>query len=171
MTTKFWKPMGSLKLIRHPRSDFFAPVNSAGCGVPPHPSTGHLQLLWQYFFQAMRGSTKQLSNWLVRPARTDTVAPRPINCIGSIMSVRNKRRYFIFLLKYMFARRALWFLSCECEKLFQLFETVLVTPKILDARFPTLAKKWSDHNFWLGLSHSRWTGNKGTTIIAKTVPL
>ena len=36
MTTKFWKPIGSSKLIRHPRWDFFAPVNSTGRGVP-HP--------------------------------------------------------------------------------------------------------------------------------------
>ena len=30
MTAKFWKPIGSSKLIRHPRWDFLAPVNSTG---------------------------------------------------------------------------------------------------------------------------------------------
>ena len=41
----------------------FAPVNNTGRGVPPPPATGRLQLLMcQCFFQAMRGSTQQLSN-------------------------------------------------------------------------------------------------------------
>ena len=62
MTTKFGKPIGSSKLIRDPRCDFFAPVNSTGRGVAPPSSTGRLQLLCQCFFQAMQGSTKQLSN-------------------------------------------------------------------------------------------------------------
>ena len=61
-TTQFWKPIGSSKLIMHPRWDFFAPVNSIARGVPPPPSTGRLQLLCQCFIQAMRGSTQQLSN-------------------------------------------------------------------------------------------------------------
>ena len=56
----------------HHRWDFFAPVNSTGRGVPPPPFTGRLQLLCQCFFHAMRGSTNQLSNWLVRPALADT---------------------------------------------------------------------------------------------------
>ena len=77
MTTKFWKPIGSSKLIRHPKWNFFAPVNSTGRGILPPPSTGRLQLLCQCFFQAMRGSTQKLSNWLVRPAHADTLAPRP----------------------------------------------------------------------------------------------
>ena len=60
----------------HPRWDFFAPViNSTGRGIPPPASTGRLQLLCQCFIQAMRGSTHQLSNWLVRPAHADTLAP------------------------------------------------------------------------------------------------
>ena len=62
MTTKFSKPVGRSKLLRHPRWDFFAPVNSTGRCVPPPSSTGRLQLLCQCFFQAMRGSTQQLSN-------------------------------------------------------------------------------------------------------------
>ena len=37
MTTKFWKPIGSSKLIRHPRWDFYALVNSTGRVVPPTP--------------------------------------------------------------------------------------------------------------------------------------
>ena len=77
MTTKFWKPKGSSKLIRHSRYDFFAPVDSTGRGVPPPTSTGRLQLLCQVSFQPMRESTQQLSNWLVRPAHADTLAPRP----------------------------------------------------------------------------------------------
>ena len=77
MTTKFWKPIGSSNLIRNPRWEFFAPVNSTGRGAPPPPSTGRLQLLCQCFIQAMKGSTHQLSNWLVRPAHADTLAPRP----------------------------------------------------------------------------------------------
>ena len=43
------KPIGSSKLIRHPRWDFSAPVNSTGRGVPPSASTGLLQLLCQCF--------------------------------------------------------------------------------------------------------------------------
>ena len=77
MTTKFWRSIGSSKLIRHPRWDFFAPVNSTGRAVPPPPSTGRLQFLCHCFFQAMRGSTQQLSNRLVKPAHADTLAPRP----------------------------------------------------------------------------------------------
>ena len=42
---KFWKLIGSWKLIRHPSWDFFAPVNSSGRGVIPPPSTSRLQLL------------------------------------------------------------------------------------------------------------------------------
>ena len=49
MTTKFWKPIGSSKLIRHSRYDFFAPFNSTGRGVLPPPSTGRVQLLYQFF--------------------------------------------------------------------------------------------------------------------------
>ena len=49
MTTNFWKPIGSSKLIRHPRCDFFSPVNSTGRGVPSPPSTCRLQLLCQCF--------------------------------------------------------------------------------------------------------------------------
>ena len=41
--------IGSWKLIRNPRCDFFAPVNSTGCGVPPPQSTGRQQLLCQGF--------------------------------------------------------------------------------------------------------------------------
>ena len=41
MTTKFWKPIGSSKLIWHPRWDFFAPVNSTGRGVQPGPTPVH----------------------------------------------------------------------------------------------------------------------------------
>ena len=75
MMTKFWKPIGSSKLIRHSRWDFFVPVNnSTGRGIPQPPSTGRLQLLCQCFIQAMRGSTQQLSNWLARPAHADTLA-------------------------------------------------------------------------------------------------
>ena len=48
MTTEFWKPIGSSKIIRHPRWDFFAPVNSTR-GVPPPPYTSRLQLLCQGF--------------------------------------------------------------------------------------------------------------------------
>ena len=33
MTTKFWMPIGSSKLMRHPIWDFVAPVNSTGRGV------------------------------------------------------------------------------------------------------------------------------------------
>ena len=73
-TTKFWKPIGSWKLIRHPRWDFLAPVNSTGRGVPQPPSNGRLQLLCQCFSQAMLGSIQQLSNRLVRPAQADTLA-------------------------------------------------------------------------------------------------
>ena len=50
MTTKFWKPIGSSKLIRHPRWDIFSPVNCTGHGVPPPPSTGRLKLLCQCFY-------------------------------------------------------------------------------------------------------------------------
>ena len=39
MTTKFWKPLGSSMLIRHPRWDFFAPVNSSRHVVPRPPVT------------------------------------------------------------------------------------------------------------------------------------
>ena len=37
MTKKFWKHIGSSKLIRYPSWDFFAPVNSTGRGVIPPP--------------------------------------------------------------------------------------------------------------------------------------
>ena len=50
MTTKFWKPIGSSKLIRHPRWDFFAPVNSTGLGVPPPPSTGRPTITVSVFY-------------------------------------------------------------------------------------------------------------------------
>ena len=77
MTTKLWKPIGSSKLTRHPDWTFLHQLTVQGEVSPHPPSTGRLQLLCQCFFQAMRGSTKQLSNWLVRPAHADTLTPRP----------------------------------------------------------------------------------------------
>ena len=75
MTTKFWKPIGSSKLIRHPKWEFFAPVNSTGRGVPPPPSTSRLQLLCQGFpsMQCENRTDNVAINWLMRPARADTL--------------------------------------------------------------------------------------------------
>ena len=71
-------PYSSSKLIRHPRWDFFAPVNSTGLGVPPPPSTGRLQLLCQCFFQAharIDPKTQQLIGDICTGRYT--LAPRP----------------------------------------------------------------------------------------------
>ena len=84
ITTKFWKPIGSSKLTRHPRWDFFAPVNSTGRGVPPLPSTSRLQLLCQGF-PVMRESNRQRCNWLMRPAQAETLAPRPLAGMGNMV--------------------------------------------------------------------------------------
>ena len=110
MKTKHWKPIGSSKLIRHPRWDFFAPVNSTGRGVPPHPSTGRLQLLCQCFSLAMRGSTGQLSNWLERPAHADTLPPRgPAGYVTSLWQPELGPLIEKFMVIVMFNRRFLYY--------------------------------------------------------------
>ena len=65
ITSKFWKHIGSSKLIRHPRWVFFAPVNSARRGVHPPPSICRLQLLCQCFSKQCedRGNNLETDWW------------------------------------------------------------------------------------------------------------
>ena len=69
-------------------------------------------------FQAMRGSTQLLSNWLVRPAHTDNLAPRP----PALTQLQNSC-YFAFVLPILEYCSPVWgsaadvtfsFLSARC---------------------------------------------------------
>ena len=88
MTTKLWKPIGSSKLIRHPRWDFFAPVNSTGRGVPPPTSTSHLQLLWQAFPSMQcedRTDNFATDCWDLHKKTLD-LAPRPLASSSNLIT-------------------------------------------------------------------------------------
>ena len=70
MTTKCWKPIGgSSRLISHPRWDFFAPVNSTGCGVPPPPVHRSPTIAVSVFFKSnartCRYASTSVTGWLV----------------------------------------------------------------------------------------------------------
>ena len=111
MTTKFWKPIGSSKLIRHPRWDFFAPVNSTGRGVPPPPSTSSLQLLCQGCpsMQCENRTNNVATDWW--PAQADTLAPLPL--AGDITSL-----YFIVTLHAVVVYEIIMILVFILMKLF-----------------------------------------------------
>lgn len=51
---------------------------STGRGVSLPTSTGSLQFLCQSFTKAMRGSNRQVCNWLTRPVHSRTPSPRPL---------------------------------------------------------------------------------------------
>ena len=73
---KFWKPIGSWKLIRHPSWNFYCTsLQFRACCPPTHVHQSPTIVVSVVFKHAMRGSNRQRCNWLMRPAHADTDCP------------------------------------------------------------------------------------------------